>query len=159
MQECSHYEDNDSPPALHEAGRSQKDQGKEDAPSRDDLEGYRPEYGDNPPACSTTRSKEMKIISKYDALECPYCGGDNLHQTNCATYWRDAEDSEIGASTFSGRDEASFCNRMNGNPSPRRDGIIITFSCEGCAATSQLNIIQHKGSTYLEWEKVDKVGV
>lgn len=93
----------------------------------------------------------MIVTKKYDALECHHCGGDNLHQTNCATYWRDSEDSEIGASTFSGKEEASFCNSMNGNPSPRRDGISITFWCEGCNNISQLDIIQHKGSTYLDW--------
>lgn len=98
----------------------------------------------------------MRITEKYDALECPACGCESIHQDNCATYWRDEEDSKIGTSTFSRAGKASFCHDMNGNPSSRRDGISISFWCECCDVISRLDIIQHKGSTYIVWD--DKKG-
>lgn len=41
------------------------------------------------------------------------------------------------------------------NPSPRRQGLLIEFSCETCGMGKQhrhiLQIYQHKGQTYVEW--------
>ena len=97
------------------------------------------------------RSYGMKIAKTHDPLECPYCGGENLHQKNCTTYWRNTEDSNFGISTFSADEQALFSANMNGNPSSRRDGISISFWCESCGDISQLDIIQHKGSTFIAW--------
>ncbi len=43
---------------------------------------------------------------------------------------------------------------MDGCPSPRRGGMVIGFSCEGCSAISSLSIYQHKGQTYVEWTDI-----
>jgi hypothetical protein len=39
----------------------------------------------------------------------------------------------------------------SGNPSARRDGVVIRFVCENCDETSELTIAQHKGQTLLGW--------
>ena len=39
------------------------------------------------------------------------------------------------------------------NPSGRRDGIRVIYSCELCSDYSSLNISQHKGATIIEAEK------
>jgi hypothetical protein len=41
----------------------------------------------------------------------------------------------------------------SGNPSMRRSGVQIAFICETCPAKVFLNIVQHKGNTFLEWEE------
>jgi len=38
-----------------------------------------------------------------------------------------------------------------GNPSRRRDGLAIEFSCENCPAILELTIKQHKGETFFAW--------
>jgi hypothetical protein len=37
------------------------------------------------------------------------------------------------------------------NPSERRQGLAIAFSCEDCDAKLELTIAQHKGNTIVEW--------
>ncbi len=49
----------------------------------------------------------------------------------------------------------AFCTvdkDMTNNPSDRRGGIVLGFECEFCPEhIFGLNIVQHKGSTYLNW--------
>lgn len=60
-----------------------------------------------------------------------------------------------GINIFSESSGSAIANDMNGNPSPRRDGIQINFKCEGCASAGlTMNIVQHKGSTFFEWDAV-----
>jgi hypothetical protein len=37
------------------------------------------------------------------------------------------------------------------DPSDRRDGLTITFSCETCEDLPVLSIVQHKGLTLVGW--------
>jgi len=40
----------------------------------------------------------------------------------------------------------------SGNPSSRRDGLVIRFWCELCdVVDAELTVEQHKGCTYLGW--------
>lgn len=83
-------------------------------------------------------------------LQCSNCNEGYTHHTNVTAYVRDKEDAEIGM--VFGTDRAgSFTLRssMGRNPSPRRNGIRIKVECEQCEGTTELQIIQHKGQTYL----------
>lgn len=40
------------------------------------------------------------------------------------------------------------------NPSSRRDAVSVIFSCEGCSVISSLQIVQHKGNTFIGTKKV-----
>ena len=89
-------------------------------------------------------------------LKCPSCGESNLHQGAVNVWNRAQEDSNTGLAAcidgqegYVGKDE-----RMTGNPSFRRDGMTIDFSCEHCEGGRTLAIFQHKGTTYLKWTKV-----
>jgi len=100
-------------------------------------------------------------------LLCPTCGEANLHHIAVETCFRQHEDSPVGILV---RTEAqgkvvvdSDANMVKKNPSPRRDGLRITFFCEHCHAGEfdspsmiseyySLVIIQHKGTTYMCWE-------
>jgi 5-methylcytosine-specific restriction endonuclease McrA len=42
-------------------------------------------------------------------------------------------------------------------PSPRRDGMSIHFRCENCESKPKLLIYQHKGQTFIEWDKTTVV--
>jgi hypothetical protein len=48
-------------------------------------------------------------------------------------------------------------NAESGNPSPRRDGIVISFFCEQCTnwgetgEVIELTLAQHKGATEIGW--------
>ena len=92
------------------------------------------------------------------AVKCNNCGGFCLHHFRTEVYNRDSEDECFG--TMSITDDAppecvkdmKFETSFSNNPSPRRNGIRIYFYCEWCPKVSVLDIIQHKGSTYIEWE-------
>jgi hypothetical protein len=92
-------------------------------------------------------------------LHCP-CGGNNTHHGRVVVAVRDREDSD---GTFvaiePGGDDASRHLQpvvtMRRAPSAdivcRRGSIEIAFSCEQCGADRYLEIIQHKGQTFLRW--------
>jgi len=84
-----------------------------------------------------------------DELECPGCGGRNLHHREVHVFER-REDESTGVRTRIYGKETCVDTSMNGNPSSRRDGLSIFFDCETCDALPVLNIFQHKGTTFLE---------
>ena len=98
-----------------------------------------------------------------EPLICPSCGCDYLHHDGIA-YFDRQEDSERGSivviAKHSLEEEKSLRVVQENNslmdrcPSPRRGGMVIGFSCEGCSAISSLSIYQHKGQTYVEWTDI-----
>jgi hypothetical protein len=104
----------------------------------------------------------------HNALLCPQCGGNNLHQGAVHVWQRSNEDSENGTYVCAQNSisQVQFDANMGGNPSRRRDGMTIEFECENCGGgpvphqnpadtkKSYLHIVQHKGTTYLSWDKV-----
>jgi hypothetical protein len=44
---------------------------------------------------------------------------------------------------------------MKENPSPRREGVVISFFCENCPGKFELHIVQHKGNTLLYINDLD----
>ena len=63
------------------------------------------------------------------------------------------EDRAEGLHVKIGHDSVVQSTSMAGNPSDRRDGMTIAFSCEGCGGGINLKIVQHKGTTYCTFDK------
>lgn len=83
-------------------------------------------------------------------LVCPLCGKSYLHHYRVDVFER-AEDQikDIHVSVHQGK--ATFDNNLADNPSVRRHGVSVYFHCEGCSANSVLNLVQHKGSTLVDF--------
>ena len=121
-------------------------------------------------------SEEYLDVTMDNVLLCPLClqeypdgRGMWLHQTGVEAFFRD-EDAERGVHGYIA-DRKSFlavsgdCGNTSRNPSSRRDGLIIYFSCEWCSGygepeqgdenkpivTLELHIAQHKGVTEMGW--------
>jgi hypothetical protein len=84
-------------------------------------------------------------------LLCPNCGGDYLHQVKTQVFERE-EDSDEGQHITVERTTFSFNSDIRDNPSPRRQGITIEFTCEMCDSITYLHVYQHKGQTILSLE-------
>jgi hypothetical protein len=88
-----------------------------------------------------------------DALRCPNCGANYLHHDVVTVYDR-GEDAPLTTVTKIDSGEVErrkVLSQWTRNPSARRSGLAIRFQCEGCEATSELTIEQHKGCTFLTW--------
>ena len=89
------------------------------------------------------------MLGFEDALKCPNCNEPNLHHERVEVFER-GEDAEKGVHVTVQAGKAIFDLDMKENPSSRRNGISIFFSCEHCDSISVYEITQHKGVTYLE---------
>jgi len=87
-----------------------------------------------------------------EPLECPACGGTNLHH-EAVSVWNREEDSVEGLCVRIKGESVETLTSMKGNPSERRSGLSVWFWCEHCSIKSRLDLVQHKGSTYLKLVK------
>lgn len=95
-------------------------------------------------------------------LFCPHCGSENLHQEKIEIFNRD-EDEKTGLHLRVVGKTAVVDQNMGNNPSPRRQGMTLSFYCEECSDNYDddgkrnnitlytLAIYQHKGVTMMEW--------
>ena len=101
------------------------------------------------------------ISDEHVSLVCPTCRDVFLHQGKVEVFQR-REDSESGIRAVIDNEKilSLSTTEQDGNPSGRRDGIRIWFSCEMCDydrepmtydSKRSLSVFQHKGTTYLEW--------
>ena len=94
--------------------------------------------------------------SDYDyGLACPKCGGPNLHHGDVTVYSRVEDETNTTVTTVEGSGDVlvSQLKSVNcGNPSGRRHGLRISFSCESCGEVQDLCIAQHKGTTFMHWD-------
>ena len=96
-------------------------------------------------------------LSDSNALKCPFCDHYYLHQKKVDIHFR-PEDAKGLPGYHIDRDGITVPAKLP-NPSLRRDGLVITFSCEQCSLTKNpkenfylcLAISQHKGNTLFEW--------
>jgi hypothetical protein len=97
----------------------------------------------------------MMFRFESDPLECPKCGGNNLHQGWVEVYFR-REDEDVCALTLVEGSvvRVDMSAPSTDCPSPRRHGLRIKMECEQCGPAGSVAIIQHKGCTYIEWESV-----
>jgi hypothetical protein len=63
---------------------------------------------------------------------CPTCGQDNTHQGKVQVFNRSGEDEEHGLNITIQGAVYDVKSTMDGNPSSRRQGLIIEFRCEQC---------------------------
>ena len=85
------------------------------------------------------------------ALNCPGCGECFLHQTDVNVYDR-VQDAFTGQHVkIQGDGLVKIDCNLTGNPSGRRQGLTIAFTCEHCSTAPVLGISQHKGFTMIGW--------
>lgn len=98
----------------------------------------------------------LKIDDGDWLYECPYCGGNNLHQSDVTVFSRD-EDAQKVRVTHVMEDgtitSASVPSEQANNPSSRRHGMQLYFWCESCEEKPVMAIFQHKGVTFIGWQK------
>lgn len=102
------------------------------------------------------KSDEIKTTpfgSDTSQLHCPRCGEGALHHSSVTVFDRD-EDARSVVKTVveAGKVHVDPSALNEGNPSSRRDGLVVDFWCEACGNEPiQLCIGQHKGSTEIGW--------
>lgn len=107
--------------------------------------------------------KRVEIDSFDGELRCPDCGEVNLHQDRVEV-WNRPEDADEGTHVVVVNDSVGVDPDMSKNPSRRRQGLSIEFFCEHCSCNEKgnlddkryvLDIVQHKGTTYVSWKDLD----
>lgn len=76
----------------------------------------------------------------------PSCGSINLQHKRVEVFER-TEDAKSGLHVVVSDGKVMTDTELIGNPSERRHGLLIHFSCEQCSAQPVLSIVQHKGTT------------
>lgn len=95
--------------------------------------------------------KKVKLHEDGDVLLCGNCNGMYLHMGYVDTYIRTTEDSETGNHTKVIGSKTERDDEMYGNPSERRDGVTLSFTCEDCNAVNFLSLAQNRGHTMIGW--------
>lgn len=89
-------------------------------------------------------------------MVCPRCGSDYLHHQSVTLFDRSEDAQFVSETTVScGEAKMKIVNSSaSRNPSARRQGLEIVFTCEECeeGQTLSLFISQHKGQTEMFWE-------
>jgi len=94
---------------------------------------------------------EQYIEGSGALLECPSCHGNHLHHEKVDVFERE-EDRSDGIHVLVAAGAAAVDTNLKGNPSSRRHGLSIHFSCEHCQAKPILTISQHKGNTWIDFK-------
>jgi len=93
-------------------------------------------------------------VARGDGVACPGCGNQYLHHGEVTVFSRDEDAAKCLVTTIGVFGTNVELTDGKGNPSARRHGVMIEFSCEHCYAAPVLEIVQHKGMTYIEWRVV-----
>lgn len=83
-------------------------------------------------------------------LLCPNCGFNFLHHSRVEIFER-KEDASSGLHVTVKGEQAVIDSDLKGNPSSRRNGLVVHFWCERCKAKPALTISQHKGNTFVDF--------
>lgn len=91
------------------------------------------------------------------AITCPNCGYSYMHSGRVIVYHRREDEKQTLTTVVNGgQTRVSLVgSHETRNPSSRRHGIAIAFECEGCDATPELTLEQHKGVTYTRWRNAN----
>ena len=107
--------------------------------------------------------KENEQCASFSYLVCPNCLGDNLHHVAVRIYGRH-EDADtclkttVGTNNWDPGYAQTTLTQGTENPSDRRVGLTIDFTCEHCSGSevvAQLCVSQNKGSTNMFWRWPD----
>lgn len=96
---------------------------------------------------------QEQIEIQDDCLCCPRCGDFHIHQVGVDIFDRE-EDEPRGTLTEVRKEQiCSYVKHdLSGNPSKRRDGIVIRFVCEQCPDEVFLLAFSHdRGKTLVFW--------
>lgn len=90
--------------------------------------------------------------SQNSELVCPRCASTYLHHGAVTNYDRSEDEETVTKAVVNGKDVSITAGAPNdGNPSSRRHGLVIAFSCEACGDGLELTVAQHKGMTLMGW--------
>ena len=97
---------------------------------------------------------DFPIDQNESSLKCPNCGSNYLQHSMVHVFNR-REDSKTGQHFKIIGESVVLDDEMLGNPSNRREGLMIHFNCEGCDAAIFMSISQEKGRTqiWMDWHK------
>lgn len=105
----------------------------------------------------TTDNIETRLADCGTELVCPRCRNAHLHHEGLKSFDRDEDAETIRLTEVAAGDVTTTTPsaKNSGNPSQRRDGLVISFRCEICSEEPddilELTIAQHKGTTLLRW--------
>ncbi|WP_157598946.1 hypothetical protein [Tateyamaria omphalii] len=105
-------------------------------------------------AKKAARLSDMVSSFGETTLHCPACDGFYLHQGRTEVFNR-GEDENEGTHVVIEGDNVQTNRDLAGNPSSRRHGLTIHFTCENCPAEVQMHVYQHKGNTFVGMEYQD----
>jgi hypothetical protein len=88
-----------------------------------------------------------------EGLFCPKCGSYYLHHNVVKVYSREGGEDGLSTMISVDGDVVEQIPNATDNPSNRRNGIAIGFTCENCDLNAELTIVQHKGVTHVEWRE------
>lgn len=98
------------------------------------------------------------IIREGCELICPRCGSTYLHHIGVTVFDRKEDAQQVVRTSVDGASSsmAIVSSSDSGNPSDRRDGVVVAFRCEQCGGGTEtdrieLTIAQHKGETLVKW--------
>ena len=98
------------------------------------------------------------LWTEEGCLSCPRCGSGYLHHEAVTIFNRDEDAQEmVTVVTPTRLSQTQEPSAGSGNPSSRRSGLTVRFTCEECCwelpnvPLMELTIAQHKGATYMEW--------
>ena len=90
----------------------------------------------------------VQIPVEY-SVACAHCGCGFMHQSEVEIFRRNAEDSSTGLHAWVRGVEFVTSESVEGNPSLRRDAVVLSFCCEQCESTTVLEFVKHKGTEYV----------
>lgn len=96
----------------------------------------------------------MKMDQVEERFKCQHCGSDYTHHDKVTVFNRESEDSNRGLRVLVNGDLCRADSDMTGNPSSRRNGVLISLWCEECEDRSYITIVQHKGQTFVSTGRI-----
>jgi len=90
-------------------------------------------------------------------LLCPRCKGGSLNHAGVATYERKEDEPNVLLTVVENRRVLTQIapSELSGNPSERRDAVVISFWCEDCGDNDEallyMELAQHHGETLISW--------
>lgn len=93
---------------------------------------------------------EQYIEGSGNLLECPSCHASDLHHGKVEIFDRH-EDQDMGLHVVVADSTVAIDKNLSDNPSSRRHGLRIHFTCEHCSTKPILTIAQHKGNTWVNF--------
>lgn len=89
-----------------------------------------------------------------NVLVCPACGGDCIHQIETVVVMRKRESEAEPLRVHV--DRAGISTAFASEKATRRDVTRIRFRCEDCPHLSCLEVVQHKGQTFVSMTQETK---